>query len=54
MKLLLYFICLLTLSLGLKSCERDAPLYEVNNLNGNVISAFGHGGMGVEFKFPIN
>lgn len=54
MKILLYFISLLTLSAGLKSCKRDAPLYEVNNLNGNVISAFGHGGMGVQFKFPIN
>jgi len=54
MKILLYFITLLFVCIGFKSCKRDAPLYEVNNLNGNVISAFGHGGMGVQFKFPIN
>lgn len=54
MKILLYLIALLFVCIGFKSCKRDAPLYEVKNLNGNVISAFGHGGMGVEFKFPIN
>lgn len=54
MKILLYLISLLFVCIGFKSCKRDAPLYEVNNLNGNVISAFGHGGMGVQFKFPIN
>jgi glycerophosphoryl diester phosphodiesterase len=36
------------------SCKRDPALYEVNNLNGNKISAFGHGGMGIKFKFPID
>lgn len=54
MKILLYSISLLTICIGFKSCKRDAPLYEVKNLNGNVISAFGHGGMGVQFKFPID
>lgn len=54
MKILLYLIALLFVCIGFKSCKRDAPLYEVKNLNGNVISAFGHGGMGVQFKFPIN
>ncbi len=54
MKILLYLIALLFVCICFKSCKRDAPLYEVNNLNGNVISAFGHGGMGVQFKFPIN
>ncbi len=54
MKILLYLIALLFVCTTFNSCKRDAPLYEVNNLNGNVISAFGHGGMGVQFKFPIN
>jgi glycerophosphoryl diester phosphodiesterase len=40
--------------MGFNSCKRDAPLYEVTNLNGNQISAFGHGGMGIQFKFPID
>ena len=53
-KTLLTFTFLLFACMCLKSCKRDAPLYEVNNLNGNVISAFGHGGMGVQFKFPID
>ena len=36
------------------ACHRDPPLYKINNLNGNVISAFGHGGMGFGFKYPID
>ena len=38
----------------INSCKRDPALYEVNNLNGNVISAFGHAGMGIAFKYPID
>jgi glycerophosphoryl diester phosphodiesterase len=48
----LLFICIL--SCFILSCKRDPPLYEVHNLNGNKISAFGHGGMGIKFKFPID
>ena len=51
-KLYLLFICIISFSFS--SCKRDPPLYEVDNLNGNVISAFGHGGMGVGFKYPID
>jgi glycerophosphoryl diester phosphodiesterase len=36
------------------SCKKDPPLYQVNNLNGNKISVFGHAGMGVAFKYPID
>jgi glycerophosphoryl diester phosphodiesterase len=54
MKLLLYSISFFALVTCFSSCERDAPLYEVHNLNGDQISAFGHGGMGVQFKYPID
>lgn len=36
------------------SCRRDPALYEVNNLNGNIVSVFGHAGMGNAFKYPID
>lgn len=54
MKLLFYSIFICFLSCFVFSCKRDVPLYEINNLNGNKISAFGHGGMGIKFKYPIN
>lgn len=36
------------------SCKKDEALWQVENLNGNKISAFGHGGMGIAFKYPID
>jgi len=47
---LLTAICLLLVN----SCSKDKPIYETNNLNGNKISAFGHAGMGIGFKYPID
>src|ERR1043166_8044350 len=47
------FLALL-FAVGALSCSRDKMLSDVNNLNGNTISAFGHGGMGEGFKFPID
>ncbi len=47
---LLAVICLLLVN----SCSKDKPIYETNNLNGNIISAFGHAGMRLAFKYPIN
>lgn len=41
-------------SFSLISCKKDPALFEVNNLNGNKISVFGHAGMGLEFKYPID
>jgi len=38
----------------LNSCGRDPALFKVHNLNGDVIGAFGHGGMGPQFKYPID
>ncbi len=34
--------------------KNDVDLSQVNNLNGNKISAFGHAGMGISSQFPIN
>jgi len=48
-KLLLLFIFL-----GFTTCKKDEALWQVENLNGNKISAFGHGGMGIAFKYPID
>jgi glycerophosphoryl diester phosphodiesterase len=36
------------------SCSKDPAIYETTNLNGNTISAFGHAGMGLGFKYPID
>lgn len=36
------------------SCSKDPALWEVKNLNNNTVSAFGHGGMGIAFKYPID
>lgn len=36
------------------SCKKDPAIVEINNLNGNQISVFGHAGMGLEFKYPID
>lgn len=44
------FVCFLLIN----SCSKDKPIYETNNLNGNIISAFGHAGMGIGFKYPID
>lgn len=47
------FLLLLIVSIT-NSCSKDPALSTTNNLNGNVISAFGHAGMGLGFKFPID
>ena len=45
---------LLSIASILNSCSKDDSLSEANNLNGNKISAFGHAGMGLGFKYPID
>lgn len=48
-------LLLLTIAaLFLNSCKRDTPLTKINNLNGDVISAFGHAGMGFSFEYPVD
>jgi glycerophosphoryl diester phosphodiesterase len=36
------------------SCHKDPAIDATSNLNGNTISAFGHAGMGLGFKYPID
>lgn len=36
------------------SCKKDPAVWTINNLNGNKISAFGHGGMGITYRYPMN
>jgi len=36
------------------SCRRDAPLFKIDNLNGGLVSVYGHAGMGYGFQYPID
>ena len=36
------------------ACTKDEAIWQTQNLNNNTVSAFGHGGMGIFFKYPIN
>jgi glycerophosphoryl diester phosphodiesterase len=54
MKLLKPFILLFIFLPLLITCKRDVPLYEIHNLNGDKISCYGNGGMGIQFEYPIN
>lgn len=36
------------------SCKRDPALIHLDNLNGNKLSIFGHGGMGISHRLPMN
>jgi glycerophosphoryl diester phosphodiesterase len=47
-------ICFLCFALLANSCHKDPPINQTANLNGNMISAFGHAGMGLAFKYPID
>jgi len=40
--------------LGSWGCEKDPPVWEIKNLNGDKISVFGHGGMGEPYKYPMD
>ncbi len=42
------------LFLVIYSCKTDPPIYKIHNLNADVISVFGHAGMGLAFKYPID
>lgn len=35
-------------------CTKDAQIWEIKNLNNNKIGCFGHAGMGIFYRFPIN
>jgi glycerophosphoryl diester phosphodiesterase len=36
------------------SCKKDPSLWKIENLNENTISVFGHGGMGINYRYPMN
>lgn len=36
------------------ACKKDASVWDINNLNNNSISCFGHSGMGIFYRYPIN
>lgn len=36
------------------SCRKDPSFFDIKNLNNNKIGCFGHAGMGIGFKYPIN
>jgi glycerophosphoryl diester phosphodiesterase len=38
----------------LSACKKDPSLWKIQNLNDNQISVFGHGGMGIHYKDPMN
>ena len=50
-KKVIYISLLLSI---LFSCRKDAPLWQTDNLNNNEIGSFGHAGMGLAFRYPIN
>lgn len=35
-------------------CQKDPAVWDVKNLNGTKISVFGHGGMGIHYRYPMN
>jgi glycerophosphoryl diester phosphodiesterase len=35
-------------------CKKDPSLWKIQNLNNNKISVFGHGGMGIDYRYPMN
>lgn len=44
----------MALLLVFAGCKKDPSVWEIRNLNGDNISAIGHGGMGVHSKYPMN
>jgi len=49
------YITLTLILLHFFSCgKNDVDLSQIQNLNGNKISSFGHSGMGIASQFPIN
>lgn len=53
MKLLLQCLFFLLL-VSIPGCRKDSALFEIHNLNNNKIGCFGHGGMGIAYKYPID
>ena len=52
--LLITHMRLLLCGLLLVACKKDAPLWQIQNLNQNRIAVIGHGGMGILNRDPMN
>lgn len=47
----IFFLTLMFLS---TSCEKEIIIFEIDNLNRNLITVLGHGGMGIASTYPMN
>lgn len=47
-------ILLTLLALIITSCEKEEIFFEISNLNRDMISILGHGGMGIASTYPMN
>jgi glycerophosphoryl diester phosphodiesterase len=47
-------LSIILFSLLLITCKKDASVWKIENLNNNTISCFGHSGMGIFYRYPIN
>ncbi|MDI1354716.1 MAG: glycerophosphodiester phosphodiesterase family protein [bacterium] len=52
MKNALLYLCFVLI--GTLSCKKDASVWQTDNLNGNTITIFGHGGMGIHSLYPLD
>jgi glycerophosphoryl diester phosphodiesterase len=50
----MYFRILLVLLVSMAACKKDPSVWKIQNLNGNKILAFGHGGMGESYRYPMD
>lgn len=46
--------CLILLVIVATACRKDPELWKIENLNNNEVSIFGHGGMGIFSRFPMD
>ncbi|PLK45348.1 glycerophosphodiester phosphodiesterase family protein [Emticicia sp. TH156] len=47
-------ICTMLFMLNLVSCKDDHVIFEIDNLNRDMITVLGHGGMGIGSTYPMN
>ncbi|UTA69701.1 glycerophosphodiester phosphodiesterase family protein [Emticicia sp. 21SJ11W-3] len=47
-------ICTMLFMLNLVSCKDDNVIFEIDNLNRDMITVLGHGGMGIGSTYPMN
>jgi glycerophosphoryl diester phosphodiesterase len=47
-------LLLLLLLISTSSCEKEEVIFEIDNLNRDIITVLGHGGMGIASTYPMN